>query len=194
MLREVEKVPKTAGTASSVARRWARALISLAAEQGRSEAWAQELERVRDALRASPELQDLWRNPAHGRDRRMASVDALAGPLQLSPTVANALRLMVERGRLEHLEAVVRAFREMADEQAGRVRGSVASAAPLEDGALERIARALSSASGRDVVLTPRTDPSLVGGVVAELGGTVVDGSLRTQLGLLEQHLRRVRA
>ena len=174
---------------ASIGRRYARALLSLGLEDGRSQAYADELDKVAASGAASAELQDLWNNPAHGRPSRLASVDALAKGLQLSPVVVNLLKLLADRSRLSQVEDVARAYRALVDEKAGLVRARVTSAKPLTKAEQAKLAKSLAGLTGKQVVLEAKVDASLVGGVVADVGSTRLDGSLRTQLEGLRRKL-----
>src|SRR2546428_14053903 len=82
-------------------------------------------------------------------------------------------------------------FPALVDRQAGRIRATVTSAGPLGEHELERLREAIGRATGRAVVLESKTDSSLIGGVVAQVGPTMMDGSLRTQLGRIRHGLKR---
>jgi F-type H+-transporting ATPase subunit delta len=77
----------------------------------------------------------------------------------------------------------------LAEEAAGRVRGEVVSATPLDPAQLDRIRSALARRLGRELDLAIRVDPALLGGLVARVGDLVFDGSLRTQLAQLRAQL-----
>lgn len=175
---------------SSVARRYARALLSLGLEEGRFEPYGDELEAVLQAMRGSRELDALIASPGYSHPQRQAAVDVVAGALQLSPVVVNFLRLLVDRERGADLPAVARAYRAMVDQQVGRVRATVTAARPLSDGELERLREAIGKMTGRSIVLESKTDPSLIGGVVTQVGPTMLDGSLRTQLERMREELK----
>jgi F-type H+-transporting ATPase subunit delta len=78
----------------------------------------------------------------------------------------------------------------MVDQQAGRVRATVTSAGPLGEHQLERLREAIGRMTGRSIVLEAKTDPSLIGGVVAQVGAKLLDGSLRTQLERMRDELK----
>ncbi|MGZ6124794.1 MAG: F0F1 ATP synthase subunit delta, partial [Myxococcales bacterium] len=80
---------------SSVARRYARALLSLGLEEGRFEEYGEELEAVLEAMRASRDLGALLAHPEYTQRQRQAAVDVAARVLNLSPVTANFLRLLV---------------------------------------------------------------------------------------------------
>lgn len=172
----------------SVARRYARALFDLTAAS--SEQVLEQLGVLVRALSQSAELSDLAKNPAHGRAQRLAVIDAVMAQVPgLDPMLANAMRLLVERGRLGYLPDVARQYREQADVKAGRVRGKVSSARPLSAETLKQLERQLEQATQRNVVLEAQVDPSLLGGAAAQVGSVVYDGSLRAQLDDLRKTL-----
>lgn len=175
----------------SIARRYARALLDVALEGGAPDRIAEQLEGLSGLTKENADLRDVLSNPAYSRAQRGAVVDGL---LKLSgkvdPAVQNLLGLLLDRHRVGFLPDIARIFREMADTRAGRVRGRVTSATPLDAAALANIEQALEKIVQRDVVLETRVDPSLLGGVSAQVGSMVYDGSLRAQLESLRQQLR----
>jgi len=175
---------------ASVARRYARALLALGLEEGRFEQVGEELEAVVQAIRERRELKVFFENPGYTPAQRHAAVDAAASALRLSPATANFLRLLVERQRGGDLAAIARAYRAMVDLQAGRVRATVTAARPLSDFELERLRETIGRMTGRSIVLESRTDPALIGGVVAQVGALQLDGSLRTQLERMRENLK----
>lgn len=176
-------------SASSIARRYARALLSIGDEDGRFEQYGAEVDRVDGAYAASAELRDLWTNPAYPREERLSALEKLIGALSLSPAVANLMRLFVERQRVAELPTLARTYRSMVDEKAGRVRAVVTSARPLEAAQTAAIQASLVAVTGKQVLVESRVDASLIGGVTARVGSTVYDGSVRTQLERLRETL-----
>lgn len=175
----------------SIARRYARALIDVAAESNSLDRVGEQLETFIGALRASRELNDLMVDPAYGRPQRVAVIEAVGkslGGLELQ--VSNFLRLLVDRNRMQFLEDIARIYRDLADARAGRLRGEVTSAVPLSTEALEKISGLLETLTRRKVVLDSKVDPAILGGVSAQVGSVVYDGSLRTQLEELRRDLR----
>jgi len=175
----------------SVARRYAKALFSLAVERGRVDPWAEALERLGQVLRDEPDLEELLGSPVYTREERRALVSKLAAALGLDPEPANLLHLLGDRNRLDRLADVLRAFGELADLHLGRVRARLTSAVPLEPGALDAIAHRLSLVTKARVLLDGTVEPAILGGVVARVGSVVYDGSVRTQLDDLKKTLKR---
>ena len=175
---------------ASVSRRYARALFSLALEEGKHERAGEELAAVAQAIRASGEARTVVENPGYTPAQRHALVDVLAKALSLSPLVANFLRLLVDRHRLAELPAIARSYAEMVDEKIGRVRATVTSAKPLSEEEVRRVRDVLSQATRRSIVLEARADPRIVGGLIAQVGAKEWDGSLRTQLERMKRELK----
>ena len=173
-----------------VARRYARALIDVASQDGRHEKIGAELEAISMAM-AAPEVRDVLTNPAYAGPQRRSVVMALGKRLNLSPLTTNFLSLLVDRQRIEEIEAVARVYRDLLDEKVGRVRAVVTSALPLNPDDLARVRDTLAAATRKSVVLESKTDPAIVGGLVTKVGTFVWDGSLRTQLERLREELKQ---
>lgn len=175
----------------SIARRYARALLDVAAETNRSDAVADQLSAFAKAVDQNRELADVLLNPAYTRSQRSQVVEALMKMVGIQePALANTLRLLVDRNRITYVPDIARAYRDMADARAGRVRGQVTSAAQLTPDALEMLRKNLQQITQRDVILESRVDPSLLGGVSAQVGSVLYDGSVRTQLERMRRELK----
>ncbi|MEI7706034.1 MAG: ATP synthase F1 subunit delta [Deltaproteobacteria bacterium] len=171
----------------AIARRYAKALFSLADEQGQVEKWSSGLDALGRALASSPELRETLTSPLFDKDQRRGVVAALAQILELDETPSNFLLLLADRDRLAYLPAVIQTFRDLSDARLGRIRAKVRSAVPLSPDEAKRIAEKLAEARKVEVIVEASVDPSLLGGVVAQVGSLVYDGSVRSQL----EELRR---
>jgi F-type H+-transporting ATPase subunit delta len=176
---------------SAAARRYARALFSLAGEEGRVEAVRAELTALRNLFAESSELQHAVFRPLHPVAERRAVLSDLGARAGASRTVSNFLGYLLDRRRLIDFEAIYEEYGRLADGAAGRVRARVVSAVRLRDDQRERLRRALAGRTGKQVELEEGVDPSLLGGAVATVGGVVFDGSLRTQLAQLHGSLSK---
>ncbi len=172
----------------SIARRYARALLD-ASGASADEALAQ-LQEFVTLVETSAELRDVVANPAYSRPQRAAVVEQLlklTGATQ--PALIKLIMLMNERNRLSSLTDLARLYREMVDRRMGRVRGKISSATALSAEQLKKLEGALEKVTQRNVVLEAKVDPKLLGGLTAQVGSTIYDGSLRNQLDTLKQEL-----
>jgi F-type H+-transporting ATPase subunit delta len=175
----------------SIARRYAKALFDLAVEQGKVEAWAQSLVSLKQAVDASAELREVLQNPVYTKEQRQGLARQLSQVLGLDAQPSNLLALLADRNRLDYLPGVAETFGRLADEQLGRVRAKVTSAAPLEPAVVATLEQKLAAATRAQVILEKVVDPALLGGVVAQVGSLVYDGSLRAQLEDLRRTLKQ---
>jgi F-type H+-transporting ATPase subunit delta len=174
----------------SVARRYARALLEASGPDALV-GTADQLAAVAALVASNPALADVIRNPAYSRAQRHGVIEGLIQLLRPeSPVLPNFLRLLVDRHRVAMLPDVARLFRDMADEKAGRVRGTVVSAVPLDPQSIRQLESTLSQVVQKQVVLDTRVDQQVLGGVSTQVGSVVFDGTLRTQLDDLKRALQ----
>ncbi len=173
----------------SLARRYAKALLEIGVQHQTYDALGKELDRAADTLRSSPELRNALENPVFSLEKRRLVMDEVARRLALSKTVRNFIMLLLDKGRIAALPDIARAHRSLVDEHAGRVRATVTSARPLDPMLETRLKTALEKQSGKVVIFDKREDPTIMGGLITQLGDTVFDGSVRTQLQELREEL-----
>ncbi len=175
----------------SIGRRYAKALFGLAVDLNRVEPWSDSLRALKAAVEGSPELRDVLQNPVYSKDQRRAVAAKLAETLKLDAEPAALLFLLADRNRLDHVAAVAVHFGELADAKLGRIRARVTTATAIDAAALAAIADRLGAATKATVLVEHAVEPAIVGGVVAQIGSVVYDGSLRTQLEHLKTSLKQ---
>lgn len=173
----------------SIARRYARALFELAQEADRTDKVEQDLEGFVEGIHQVPEVWRSLTNPGFSRGERREVLDKMLPYFSLEATTGNFLRLLIDKGRVDHLDAIAREYRGLNDEHQKRVRARVRSAMTLGDADLARLEDLLQQVTGRTVLLEHEVDDGLIGGMVTEVGGLVFDGSLRTQLRRIKERL-----
>jgi F-type H+-transporting ATPase subunit delta len=170
-------------------RRYARAILALAQEQGSAAAVGDEIERLA-ATFEDPELRAVLLSPAiDAGSRRKIAINVVAS-LGVSKLVANFVALLADRGRLPILPDVARSYERLLDQRLGRTRVRLVSATALgaaEKAELIELAKRLTGSA--EAIVTTGVDAELVGGVVLDAAGTVYDGSVRTQLARLSKEM-----
>jgi F-type H+-transporting ATPase subunit delta len=179
-------------SSSRIAKRYSKALINLCAGNGSTETVAKNLETFAAALKASPEAAQALNNPSIDAETHSKALAALVSSLGVSGHAANLIQLLGERRRLNEIPAILADFRVRLDDRAGRVRAVVTSAVALSADETQRIKAALEKNTGKSVILETSVDPSLLGGVVAQVGNLVLDGSVRTALTSVREQLLNV--
>jgi len=174
---------------SAAALRYAKALFSLARDEGRGDDVRAELDRLVEAMRLVPALREVVVQPLYPAAERRAAMRAVGERLGFSPLLQKFCAFLIDQRRSRDLEQIHDEYVRLAEEAAGRVRGEVLAAAPLSDAQLDRLRSALARRTGQQVELSVQVDPSLLGGAVARIGDLIFDGSLRTQLAQLRASL-----
>lgn len=167
----------------SLAKRYAKALLSLASEEGNAGGVANALQELAAAVAEIDS--DRIASGVLERDTLVRLGEALAAPLGRETTLGRFVRLLVERERLSILPAINDWFVRMQDEAAGRARLTVVSADELSDSELREVSDAFGRLAGCDIIPETKVDSGLIGGVVVELQGQVYDGSVKTHLARL---------
>jgi F-type H+-transporting ATPase subunit delta len=176
---------------SGAARRYAKALFSLCREEGLTSQVRTELEFLRGLIDSEPSLRDALMTPLHPARERKGVLGAVSERLGMTPIVRQFLLLLIDQRRLLDFEGIQQEFERLANEASGLVTATVVAASPLDERRQDRLRRALSDRTGQEVKLDIRVDPKLIGGAIATVGGTVFDGSLRTQLDKLRANLMK---
>ncbi len=174
---------------TDVARRYASAMFDLASERGTLLAVRASCERLVAVLAATPEAADLLANRTVALAQRRALLTKVIEAAGLETTVGNLAKLLLDRGRIAALPAIVSELGARIDAASGMVKAEVVSALPLGDGQAARLGLALGKRLGRTIELSTRVDPTLIGGLRIEVGQLIFDASVRNHLDRLKERL-----
>lgn len=141
------------------------------------------------AVRESPDLRNVLASPAVSAQRKRAVIRRLADRTGASRIVRNFLLVLSDHRRAGALSQVIDAFDVLLDERLGYVRAEIRSAFELTPEQRDELAKRLGRIAGSKVRLKYEIDPDLIGGVTAQIGSTVYDGSVRGQLADLRARL-----
>jgi len=179
-------------THSALASRYASALLDVAADPKFGvdpHQVAADLQSFAEVFRGSPELRNALNSPAVPPARKHAVVKRLGELLRISRLTRNFLFVLSDHWRMNILAEVLEAFDLLLDERLGFTRAEVVSASKLNEPQREVVTRELEQLTGKRVRTRFAEDASLVGGLLARIGSTVYDGSVRGQLRALGRRL-----
>lgn len=165
---------------------YAEALFTVTLIEGNPERITDELFRVARALEGSDELAKTLGDPQVPAARRQQVVEDLLGTAA-DPTTVAIVSLLVGVGRAKELPSIIDALVARAARERGADVAMVRSAVELTDDQQQRLAAALTSSLGREVTVRVIVDPSVLGGIVTQIGDTVIDGSIRHRLQQLRE-------
>ncbi len=175
----------------AVAGRYAQALYDLAEAQGLVDQVEQELMAVNQVIADSREFQKVLYHPRiTAQEKKNVLKSIFAG--KVSPVTENFLFLLVDRHREAFLNDIVAQFSALADRARNIVQAEVTSAIELTKEEKKKLGEVLNKITGKKVQTAYSVDPALIGGVVVRIGDRVIDGSLRTRLATLREHLRQI--
>jgi len=175
---------------TTIARRYARALLELGIEADNLTTISSELERFTGLLHANDDqVLNALVHPGLLPDERKSFLDAVLTKFPFDLTVANFVRLALEKGRANLIPHINAELQTMADAKVGRVRATLTTAAPISDALKAEFEAALAASSGKTIILESRVDASLLGGVTIALGDKVYDASVRSRLQEIRQTL-----
>jgi F-type H+-transporting ATPase subunit delta len=180
-------------TNKTAALRYARALLDVAVREKAN------LEQIETDLAAFvalfdtyPPLATVLLNPAVPVPRKRSAIDALLARAHFSPILSKLIQLLADRDRLVLLPDLLAAYRDRLMDYRHVVRAEVTTAAPIDAARVQEIQNGLANATGRTVTMATKTDPAIIGGLVARVGSTVYDGSVVRQLERMKERLENV--
>jgi len=172
-----------------IATRYARALADVLATGGDYRKVLGELEEFVKAYRGSQELREVFASPAVTLPQKVKVLEAVGQRLGESPVTLNFLRVLLANYRMPLLEEAVQAYRKISNDREGLVHVTITSASELSESERESVAERFRQLTGKRVELDFRIDSGLVGGMMAQIGSTVYDGSVRGCLARMREQL-----
>ncbi|HJZ77218.1 MAG TPA: ATP synthase F1 subunit delta [Vicinamibacterales bacterium] len=177
-------------TNKTAASRYARALLDVAVKENANlEQVGTDLAGFAGLFDRYPPLAKVLLNPAVPAPRKRAAVADLLARTTMAPMVSKLILLLAERDRLVLMPDLVAAYRDRLMDYRQVVRAQVTTAAPIDAGRVQQIQSGLANATGRTVNIETRTDPTIIGGLVARVGSTVYDASVVRQLERMKERL-----
>ena len=149
----------------------------------------EQLQRFAALLKDQPGARIFLENPTMAGERRNRMLKEISDALSLDRRVTNFVNILAERKRLPALDEIIQEYQRLLDEKTGIVRARVTSAGTLDPAQQRELANKLEQVTGKQVRMEVAVDPSLIGGVIAQVGSTVFDGSVRQQLQAFKNRL-----
>jgi len=178
--------------ASGLAGRYAIALYDLAEEAGTLDGIADDLRALRGMLAESDDLRRLVRSPVIGWEDQHRAVDAVLEKAGAADLTRRFVGMVAQSRRLFALGDMCDAFLAERARRRGEVSAKVTTATELTDAQQKALRDSLKKALGADVSVEPTVDPSLIGGMIVQVGSRMVDTSLRTKLNKLQLAMKGV--
>ena len=176
-----------------VAQRYAHALFAVGKAEGmpKLELFGEALSELAGILDEAPELVRLFNAPVISITEKRAVLKELLARIKADPMVENFCLLLADKERLSLFGDIVVCFNKLLDEAKGIVRGRLLTAVNLSKERQASILAKLEQQTSKQLALQFAVDPSILGGVVLQVGDKVLDASLRAQLNILRDIIKR---
>ncbi len=180
-------------TGNIVARRYAKALFTVA-QSSKQEAMAQygdDLVKLAGVLEDAPELTKIFRNPIFSVEEKRGVIVKVLDKVAPCNMVRNFCLLLADKNRLAFLPEINACYATLLDAAQGVLRGKLVTAVKLNDNVQKNVVSKLEKQSGQKVVLDYEVDQDIIGGLMLKIGDKVLDASIRAQLQILKENIKR---
>jgi F-type H+-transporting ATPase subunit delta len=174
---------------SAILGRYVRSLADVAFEDKIEDKVTEDLRAYDEVFRTVPDVLEALDSPAVPRESKANLLAELMKQYPVSLVTANFLHVLLQHNRIRHFSQILDAFLNSVNERKGIVSAQVTAAVLLSPEELKRIAERLSEITGKHVNIESQMDEGLLGGIVVQMGSTVFDGSIRTQLADMKRRL-----
>jgi len=171
------------------ARRYSQAVFEIALERKELDSWQSDLRKIA-SLGDDATFLAFLESPKFHFDNKVRLLSERLG--DINPLALNLVYLLVARGRLSMMGDIADGFERLLDSYRGIEQAEITTAIPLDDEDKLRLGEHLGAIVGKKVVVKPKVDSSLIGGIVARIGGKLLDGSTRSRLEALKRELSGV--
>jgi F-type H+-transporting ATPase subunit delta len=177
---------------STILDRYARSLVDVVAQAKEEEEVSKDLALYRDMFLAVPDILDAFDSPAFPRESKEKVLSELIARYPIRQLSANFLKVLLKHNRIRYFQQIYEACSKLFNERKGIIAAKVVVAAPLAQPELAGLRDVLGKITGKNVTLDVREEQDVLGGVIVQIGSTIYDGSIRTQLAEMKRQLTEI--
>jgi F-type H+-transporting ATPase subunit delta len=174
---------------SAILGRYARSLAEIAFEENLEQPITEDLKTYNEIFRAVPDLLEAFHTPAIPRETKEKLLAEVMARYPVNIITSNFLRILLQHNRIRFFPQIVDGYFKSVNERKGIVTARVTTVAPLSPRDLKSLEARLAGITGKTMNLELKTDAGLLGGIVVQVGSTIFDGSIRTQLSEMRRRL-----
>ena len=176
---------------SKVAKRYAKALLSLGQEDGNFEQYGRDLEDFSLFCKGHKEVIDVIANQIFSLEDRRNILKVLLEKSPYSSVIKNFLNLLLDKNRIGDIHQITDHYERLTDEISNIARADIVTARPLREEAQKRLEKVLGDLTSKTIKIEVEEDENLIGGIVVKIGDLVLDGSVKAQLEGFNESLKR---
>jgi len=180
-------------TGNVVSRRYAKALFAIGAAKGEADqkTYGEQLVALSGSIMDAPEAMGFFKNPSFSSEEKKVVLNQLVDKMSVDPMVKNFCDLLADKGRVEMIPAIASDYKVMMDAVSGVISGELITVSELNEERKSAIQANLEKQAGKKLELAFATDKEILGGIVLKVGDKVMDASLKAQLQILKENIKR---
>ena len=180
-------------TGNVVSRRYAKALFAIGAAKGEADQakYGEQLGALSASMMDAPEAMGFFKNPSFSPEEKKGVLTQMVDKLTVDPMVKNFCDLLADKGRVEMIPAIASDYKAMMDAVSGVISGELTTVSELTEDRKSAIQAQLEKQAGKKLELEFNTDKEILGGIVLKVGDKVMDASLKAQLQILKENIKR---
>jgi F-type H+-transporting ATPase subunit delta len=176
---------------SKVAKRYAKALLSLGQEDGNFEKYGRDLEDFSLFCKDHKEVMDVIANQVFPLEDRRKILNVLLEKSPYTGVVKSFFNLLLDKNRIGSLHRIADYYEKLTDEISNIARAEIVTPRPLREDAQKSLEKVLGQLTAKTIKAEVKEDPNLIGGIVVKIGDLILDGSVKAQLEGLNESLKR---
>jgi F-type H+-transporting ATPase subunit delta len=167
-------------------RRYAQAVFELALEKNELERWQSDLQQIAGAV-ADKDFLAALESPKIAFKKKSELLSARLK--DINPLALNLVYLLIARSGIGMVADIAAEYQRLLDSYRGIEQAEVITAVPLDENDMKKLTARLGAVVGKEVVVKAEVDPEILGGIIARIGGKLLDGSTRSKLIALKREL-----
>jgi F-type H+-transporting ATPase subunit delta len=168
-------------------RRYAQAFFEIARNQNKIDEWANDLDSIVQTFDQT-EVKRYLENPKTPKDKKRAFIQSVLGK-QINPVSLNLAIVLAQRERQDSIDDIRKEYIRLVNRLKGIEIAYVTTAIAVDEAEKKHIKERLTALTGKQIQIETNVDPELIGGIVARIGDTQIDGSVRSRLQALRKQL-----
>ncbi len=167
---------------SEVSQRYALALYDLSTEKNQTEEFSTNMINFMKMFNSNENLKNFVKNPTHSAEEQKLVFNKILNHMNFNQIVKNFFLILIEKKRIFFLDQIIGEFLKLISKKRGEVSGNLISSKKIDEKTVLSIEKEISTNINRSIKLNYKTDESLIGGVIIQIGSLMIDTSIKNKL------------
>jgi len=167
---------------SEVSQRYALALYDLSREKNQTEEFSNNMINFMKMFNSNENLKNFVKNPTHSAEKQKLVFNKILNHMNFNQIEKNFFLIIIEKKRIFFLDQIIEKFLKLISKKRGEVSGNLISSKRIDEKIVLNIEKEISTNINRSIKLNYKTDESLIGGVIIQIGSLMIDTSIKNKL------------